>query len=1466
MCLGQVFLRRERRPMSRNLRFFSVLVLAVYVNASSVCGQVESGVNARPRVNQGIDEINRVTLGGNTHPEARPANDRGAVANDFAMQHMLLQLKRSPEQELAVQQFLDELHTAGSPNFQRWLTAEEFGERFGLAKPDLDAVTGWLQSYGFRVNVVYPSGMLIDFSGTAAQVRKAFQTEIHHLDVKGQRHVANIGDPRIPSALAPVIAGVVSLHDFRPHPMYHLLKAKKEFTFTDALGSANYAVVPADLAQIYNLNPLFGAGISGQGQTIALFEDTDVFSASDWSNFRQTFGLSGYTSASFKQVHPPAPPSQPGNNCAAPGVVPLNDAEAILDAEWASAAAPGASILMAACADTSTTFGGLIAIQNLINASAPPPSIMSISYGQCETVNGAAANAAYNSAYQQAAAEGVSVFVAAGDSGAAGCDNSVAEATHGIAVNAFASTPNNVAVGGTDFSDTYSGTNATYWNSSNTSAFGSAISYIPEIPWNDSCAGALLTAYVGYSPTYGSTSLCNDPVYGSLFQTTVGGGGGPSQCATGAPSTSSVVSGTCQGWPKPSWQSVLGNPNDGVRDTPDISLFAAAGLWSHFYVFCWSDTAHGGAACGADPSAWSGAGGTSFSSPIMAGIQALINQKAGGPQGNPASVYYQLAAAEYGSSGNSSCNSDHGNTVASNCIFYDVTLGDIDVDCVGPNCFLADGTVGVLSISNSSFAPAYGTTTGWDFATGIGTVNVANLVNNWPGSTPTPSFTLSASPASLTVVQGASGSSTITINALNGFNSTVNLTVAGLPNGVSAVFGTNPAATASLWTLSATGTAAIGTSTVTVTGTSGSLASTATITFTINPAGDYTLSTSPSSLSVVQGTNGASTITVTPQNGFNGSVSLSASGLPSGVTASFNPSSTASTSTLTLTASSTAIMGTVTMTVMGISGSLSHSTTLSLTVTPPPNYTLSASPNSLTITRGTTGTSTITVTPQNGFNGSVSLSASGLPSGVTASFNPSSTASTSTLTLSAGSMATTGTVTVTVTGSSGSLTKTTTISLTVQSVPTLPSVWTDGDIGSVGVAVSAKYANGTFTVAGSGQGTLFTASDGFHFVYQPLSGDGTMVARVASLQGSSAAQAGIMIRETLDPGANHVFLFDYSSSSYLTERTATGASSTYQYLGSAALPYWIKLARSGNVFTLYGSLDGLNWAQLGTSQTVSMAQNVYVGLAVSNRTTSALATATFDSVSVSSAAAPAPVITAVSATTGSIGSQVVISGSGFGALQGSSAVLLNGAAVTINTWSSTSISVTIPAGATSGSLLASIAPSMNYSNAIRFTVTAQPLPVSWLDQDVGVVGLAGSAGYANGTFTVAGAGQGTLFASSDGFHFAYQTLTGDGTMVARVVSLQGSSAQAGIMVRETLNPGANHMYLFDYSATLYMSERTSTGASSAYQSLGSGALPYWIKLTRSGNVFTMYSSADGVNWLQLGASQTVSMAPNVYVG
>src|SRR6201996_1468904 len=519
-----------------------------------------------PLITQNIDDAKLVTLHGNTRSEASAANDRGRVEDDFAMDHMLLQLQRSPEQEQALGQLIDSMHDRNSPNYQKWLTASEFGKQFGLAQGDLTTITNWLQSRGFTVNLVYQNGMLIDFSGTAGQGRDAFHTEIYRLSGDGAQHIANMSDPQIPAALSPAVAGVVSLHDFMPHPANI---PHKNYTFTSG-GSTYYAVVPADLAKIYNFNPQFSAGYSGTGQTVVVIEDTNVYSTSDWTTFRSKFGLSAYTSGSFTQVHP-------GSNCTNPGTNG-NDGEAILDAEWASAAAPNAAIELASCRDTSTTFGGLIAFQNLINGSTPPP-IYSISYGECEAENGATANAAYSSAYQQAVSEGLSVYVSSGDEGAASCDADEPYATHGIAVSGFASTQYNVAVGGTDFSDTYSGSDSTYWNSSNGSYYESAKSYIPEIPWNDSCASVLIAHTEGYTNTYGSTGFCNSTVGKEDFLTTAAGSGGPSGCATGKASTSGVVSGTCKGWPKPSWQTVVGNPIDGVRDLPDVSLFAANGVW-----------------------------------------------------------------------------------------------------------------------------------------------------------------------------------------------------------------------------------------------------------------------------------------------------------------------------------------------------------------------------------------------------------------------------------------------------------------------------------------------------------------------------------------------------------------------------------------------------------------------------------------------------------------------------------------------------------------------------------------------------------------------------------------------------------------------------------------------------------------------------------------------------------------------
>jgi subtilase family serine protease len=675
-----------------------------------------------PRLVTGaVNDAETIALPGNTRPEIRTAKDLGEVASTLPLTHMQLLLRRPAETEAAFTTLIDDLHNPHAPSYHHWLTAAQVGADFGPNPADIDAVVTWLQGHGFTVGAIPASRMMIDFSGTAGQVREAFGTAIHTLDVQGVRHIANVTDPRIPAALAGVVQGVVSLHDFRPHPLY---KPRPAYTFSSN-GSEYYAVTPADLATIYNITPLFTAGITGKGQTIVLIEDTNVYSPKNWTTFRKTFGLSGYTSGKLTQVHPK--PARGKNNCGNPGVLAGNEVEATLDVEWASAAAPDATTELASCTDTETTFGGLIAVQNLINA-ATPPTIISISYGECEPYNGATANAAYNTTYQQAVSEGVSVFVSSGDSGAAVCDDGSNYATHGVTVSGFASTPYNIAVGGTDFGDFFANDISTYWGTKNTKTYGSALSYIPEIPWNDSCAGVLVTAYLGYSTPYGSGGTCNND---SNLLDTVGGSGGPSGCATGAPTVAGVVSGTCKGYAKPSWQAVLGNPADNVRDVPDVALFASNGFVSHYYIYCDTD-ASDGQVCSGKPAGWSGAGGTSFASPIMAAIQALVNEKQGVAQGNANTVYYALAKTEYGTSGSTNCNSQKGNKVAATCIFYDVTLGDMDLPCRGSyDCYRPSGTYGVLSTSTSAYDIAYGTSVGWDFSTGIGSVNATNLVNHW---------------------------------------------------------------------------------------------------------------------------------------------------------------------------------------------------------------------------------------------------------------------------------------------------------------------------------------------------------------------------------------------------------------------------------------------------------------------------------------------------------------------------------------------------------------------------------------------------------------------------------------------------------------------------------------------------------------------------------------------------------------
>jgi len=742
-----------------------------------------SGQFSRVLITQSIDESNLVVLRGNTRPEANARNDRGAVPDSFPMEYMMLQLKRSPVLEAELVQYVDQLTDKKSPNFHRWLTAQQLGERYGLVQEDLSTLTGWLQSHGLTVDQVYTNRMVIAFSGTAGMIRSAFHTEIHYLDVNGHTHHANMGDPRIPAALAPAVVGVVSMHDFQPHA-----SSVPRTDYTVAAGT--YSLVPADFQTIYNVVPLYKLGLHGEGQTIVVVESSDTY-GTDVATYRSKF-LPQYT-GTVTTTHPGTGCTDPLTNGA--------DGEADLDAEVASAIAPNAAIVVAACTSTTATFGGLIAIQNIL-AAGSPPNIMSMSYGACEVVNGSTANAAFYTAFQSAVALGVSVFVSSGDAGASGCapdffSSGSPYAYPGIGITGWGETPYNVSVGGTDFEDSYNSSKpangglaqSTYWTSANNPASGSAISYIPEIPWNDSCASYLITNLKGISTTYGSSGFCNNSIAtnNNAYLTTAAGAGGPSSCATGESGfpLQDLAVGTCAGYAKPTWQSgVFGNPADGVRDIPDVSLFAGNGIWGHYVVVCFSDTTQGGTSCAGAPSTWSGFGGTSIATPVMAGIQSLVNQRwgttwtGGAYGGNPAPIYYSIAKTEFGASGNTNCysiNQPSGRRgLGTTCTFYDITQGDMDVNCrkngtITSNCYVPSGTNGVLSTGQvTSIVPTSGGT-GYTGTTGTCSIDLPSNKSSYTSPQNTTLWAGGTQATCTATVATTSTKSTSTASATTGY-------------------------------------------------------------------------------------------------------------------------------------------------------------------------------------------------------------------------------------------------------------------------------------------------------------------------------------------------------------------------------------------------------------------------------------------------------------------------------------------------------------------------------------------------------------------------------------------------------------------------------------------------------------------------------------------------------------------------
>jgi subtilase family serine protease len=725
------------------------------------------------RVVEAVDDTKTVVLKGNVHPLAQPQYDQGALADSQPMTRMMLLLQRSPAQDLALKQLLDAQQTKTSGSYHAWLTPEQFGAQFGPSDADVQAVTDWLTREGFQVAGVAKGKTVIEFSGNAGQVRNAFHTEIHRFAVNGKEHFANVSDPAIPEALSPVVAGVVALHNFEKHPfirhngLYRRTKGSNQLQPLFTYGSpANYALGPGDFNTIYNIP----STATGAGQSIAVIAQTNI-NTQDIANFRSMFNLPAYTSSCT-----PGPCLNVMINGTDPGILGPDstddEVESDLDTEWSGAVAPAANIYLIVTEGTLSNPGqvsqgvDLSALFAVDNNVAP---IISYSYGACEFLMGTAGLQYYYSLWQQAAAQGISVSVAAGDNGPAACDPNTSvdpnAASQGVAVAGTASTPFNVAVGGTDFDPSTTGASvATYWKP-NTSGdvVSSAIGYIPEITWDDStCA-------------YNYPAACNSVDTSGAGADISAGSGGPSNCATFSGASCAA------GYPKPAFQTAL-TPADTVRDIPDISFFASNGgplppipSSGVSYVICQSDTNPQGSTTPTGASCnittpymdFSLVGGTSAATPAFAAVMALVDQATNQRQGNPNYVLYSLAGkdANYttGKCVTSTANGSTGTPVApaTGCIFNDVNKGNNSVACDArtPNCSNTTGSTssyGVLvcgagttpKCSNlDNGQPAFQSGTGYDLATGLGSINVGNLLAKWASATRTATTTTLSSPS-----------------------------------------------------------------------------------------------------------------------------------------------------------------------------------------------------------------------------------------------------------------------------------------------------------------------------------------------------------------------------------------------------------------------------------------------------------------------------------------------------------------------------------------------------------------------------------------------------------------------------------------------------------------------------------------------------------------------------------------------
>ncbi|MGD0548897.1 MAG: protease pro-enzyme activation domain-containing protein, partial [Terracidiphilus sp.] len=783
---------------------FALLALWPSLQLQGQSPVIFSSAPVPDRILDRVDDTILTTIPGSTHPAIRNALDNGRLPASTEMGDLVLVLTRSQAQQAALNAFNAAQYDPASPEYHHWLTPEEFGVAYGVSAADLAAVSNWLQDHGFTIQEIPPSRTSIRFRGSSAQVETAFHTQMHSIQSNGVAHIANFSDISIPTAFTAVVAGVKALHNFLPKAQHHAASKLLQNSLAGSLpDSAQWGVakaqsaedlevpainatrqaaeynsgggvqllVPYDMATIYNYKSLWSAStpITGTGQTIAIAATSNIV-LSDVATFRAATGL------------PAKVPTVIITN-SDPGTTALLDDrfENTLDVEWSGGAAPGANIVLVTSSQVSQSTDPLYLSESyIINNNVA--KIMSVSYGECELWMGTAGNQEYLNLWQQAYSQGIAVFVSSGDSAAAVCDDGIFNpstdyaAEYGLSVSGMTSTPYNVSVGGTDFNS-----GSSNWSATNSSNLSNATGYIPEVPWNDTMTNQFVISNfngqlgVNYSAEqWANWLLTNEGINGGNYDgliPPVGGSGGVSNCTTSSNNSPSTCGG---GYPKPAWQAgVAGIVSSDKRTVPDVSFFASAGFMGVAYLICDTQPPNYSTPipCSYPANALDMAvGGTSVSSPVMAGVMALINQKAGTPQGNPNAQLYALAAKQT----YSKCSAET-TTNSSSCYFNDIDTGTIATPCFGGSVNCTPQTKGdVLGI-----LPGYAATTGYDKATGLGSLNVANVVNGWP-TTAASGPAASISPASLnfaSTVTGAS-SATQTVTLTNSGSSA--LTISGI--------------------------------------------------------------------------------------------------------------------------------------------------------------------------------------------------------------------------------------------------------------------------------------------------------------------------------------------------------------------------------------------------------------------------------------------------------------------------------------------------------------------------------------------------------------------------------------------------------------------------------------------------------------------------------------------------------------